>query len=69
MKPNAGSGPDCGIDLTLDKGGETFLVQCKRWRATKVGVEVVRELYGAMATRSYGRIRGEFWRFHEASET
>jgi restriction system protein len=26
-----------------------FYVQCKQWRAYKVGVEVVRELYGVMA--------------------
>jgi restriction system protein len=26
-------------------------VQCKQWRATKVGVRVVRELYGVMAAR------------------
>ena len=43
------AGPDGGIDLVLNKGKETFLVQCKRWRATIVGVEVVRELYGVMA--------------------
>ena len=44
-----GAGADGGVDLELHKGGETFLVQCKQWRAYKVGVEVVRELYGAMA--------------------
>jgi hypothetical protein len=42
---------DGGIDLVLSKGGEKFLVQCKQWRAFKVGVEVVRELYGVMAAR------------------
>ena len=35
----------------LGKGGEKFLVQCKQWRAFKVGVEVVRELYGVMAAK------------------
>lgn len=46
----AGSGgPDGGVDLRLRRGRETFLVQCKQWRATRVGVDVVRELYGAMA--------------------
>jgi restriction system protein len=44
-----GGGPDGGIDLVVRKGGEKFLVQCKQWRALKVGVSVVRELYGAMA--------------------
>lgn len=44
-----GSGPDGGVDLVLMRGKEKFLVQCKQWKAFKVGVTVVRELYGAMA--------------------
>lgn len=44
-----GGGADGGIDLSLKKDGETFLVQCKQWKATKVGVTTVRELYGVMA--------------------
>jgi restriction system protein len=44
-------GPDGGVDLTLRKDGELHLVQCKRWRAQKVGVEIVRELYGVMSAR------------------
>jgi len=44
-----GGGADGGIDLSLKKDGETFLVQCKQWKATKVGVSTVRELYGVMA--------------------
>jgi restriction system protein len=48
-------GADGGVDLVLTKpgenGGEKFLVQCKQWRAFKVGVDVVRELYGVMAAR------------------
>ncbi|MBV0882203.1 restriction endonuclease [Noviherbaspirillum sp. L7-7A] len=46
-----GSGPDGGVDLVLSKGSETYLVQCKQWKAYKVGVEVVRELYGVMAAK------------------
>jgi restriction system protein len=42
-------GADGGVDLELRKDGELHLVQCKRWRAQKVGVEIVRELYGVMA--------------------
>jgi len=45
------AGPDGGIDLVLSNGSEKFLVQCKQWRATKVGVTIVRELYGVMAAR------------------
>lgn len=46
-----GGGADGGVDLVLEKNREKFLVQCKQWRAFKVGVEVVRELYGIMAAR------------------
>ncbi len=46
-----GQGPDGGVDLVLRKGREKFLVQCKQWRAFKVGVQVVRELYGVMAAK------------------
>lgn len=50
-----GGGADGGVDLVLTKpsknGGEKFLVQCKQWRPLKVGVDVVRELYGVMAAR------------------
>ena len=44
-----GDGPDGGIDLVLRKGGEKFYVQCKQWKAYKVGVQTVRELFGVMA--------------------
>ena len=48
-----GGGADGGVDLVLTRpgksGSEKFLVQCKQWRALKVGVDVVRELYGVMA--------------------
>jgi restriction system protein len=43
------------VDLLLSRPGkngrEKFLVQCKQWRAYKVSVDVVRELYGVMAAR------------------
>ncbi len=44
-------GPDGGIDLILRRDGEEHLVQCKHWRANKVGVNVIRELHGVMASR------------------
>ncbi|WP_405118645.1 restriction endonuclease [Pseudomonas leptonychotis] len=44
-----GNGPDGGIDLILHKGSEKHLVQCKQWRANKVGVAVVREFFGLIA--------------------
>lgn len=44
-------GPDGGVDLILKKDRETFFVQCKHWRSNKVGVQIVRELLGVMASR------------------
>ncbi len=46
-----GAGPDGGVDIVLRKDSETFLVQCKQWKAVKVDVRVVRELYGVMAAQ------------------
>jgi restriction system protein len=46
-----GDGPDGGVDLVLDRGAEKVLVQCKQWRAMRVGVSGVRELYGVMAAQ------------------
>ena len=46
-----GGGPDGGVDLVLAKGSEKFFVQCKQWKAYKVGVTTVRELYGVMAAK------------------
>ena len=55
MVETGGGGPDGGIGLVLRKpvtnGNETYVVQCKHWKAQKVGVDVVRELYGVMAAR------------------
>lgn len=44
-----GGGADGGVDLVLRKGGVKLLVQCKHWKMDKVGVKVVRELYGVVA--------------------
>ena len=43
-----GRGADGGVDLILGKGGEKYLVQCKQWKTYKVGVTIIRELYGVM---------------------
>ncbi len=37
-------GSDSDFNLVLKQQGQTFLVQCKQWRAIKVGVTTVREL-------------------------
>lgn len=49
VRETGGGGPDGGVDLVLSKNGEKTLVQCKQWKAFKVGVSTVRELYGVMA--------------------
>lgn len=46
-----GGGADGGVDLVVMKGSEKRLVQCKQWRAFKVGVTTIRELYGVMAAK------------------
>lgn len=51
VRETGGAGPDGGVDLVLWAGTEKFLVQCKQWRALKVPVTTVRELYGVMADR------------------
>ena len=49
VKEVGGGGADGGVDLVLTKAGEKSFVQCKQWKAFKVGVSTVRELYGVMA--------------------
>ncbi len=48
VKELGGSGPDGGADLVMTKDGRKYLVQCKQWKAYKVGVKPVRELLGVM---------------------
>jgi len=43
-----GGGTDGGVDLVLRRGNDKFLVQCKQWKAFKVPVQPMRELYGVM---------------------
>ncbi len=49
VKLTGGDGPDGGVDVVLSKGNDKYLVQCKQWKAYKVGVQIVRELYGVMS--------------------
>lgn len=44
-------GADGGVDLVLNKDGETILVQCRHWRMEQVGVAIVRELLGVICDR------------------
>jgi restriction system protein len=47
----AAAGADGGVDLVLERAGDRYFVQCKHWRDRKIGVTVVRELYGIMASK------------------
>lgn len=44
------TGADGGVDVHLSKDGNKYFVQCKHWKSRKVGVAVVRELYGVIAS-------------------
>lgn len=48
VRESGGGGADGGVDLWLSCDGQITLVQCKQWRSSKVGVQVVREMYGIM---------------------
>jgi restriction system protein len=45
---NRNGGADGGIDVRLAKNGQHHLVQCKQWKKQKVGVNIVREMYGVL---------------------
>jgi restriction system protein len=47
-----GGGADGGIDIKLYKDGETYLVQCKHYKAWKVSVQTVREFFGIITAES-----------------
>jgi len=49
VRDNGGGGADGGVDVVLHDEDGSHLVQCKHWRALRVGVQPVRELYGVMA--------------------
>ena len=49
---NSSLGADGGVDLTIRRDGATYLVQCKQWRTYKVGVKVIREMFGLMTAHN-----------------
>ncbi len=51
-------GADGGIDLIMTREGHKFVVQCKHYSKSSVGVDVVRSFLGAMA--HYGADAGYF---------
>lgn len=52
VEERGGNGPDGGIDLVLHAGNDKYFVQCKQWKAERVGVATVRELFGVMAAEN-----------------
>jgi restriction system protein len=46
VEESLGGGADGGIDLTIRRGGGTWLVQCKQWKVQAVGAPVIREIFG-----------------------
>ncbi len=46
-----GHGSDGGIDLIARRGDDEYVIQCKQWKAYRVGVVPVRELYGLVSQR------------------
>jgi len=54
---NPSVGADGGIDVRLKKDGVLHLVQCKNWKTIKVGVKVVREMYGVMVAEQASSVK------------
>ena len=54
-RPSGKGDPDGGVDLILKKDGSTIVVQCKQWKAWKVGVPIVREVFGVLTARKAQR--------------
>jgi len=48
VRENETKGADGGVDLRMKRRGTTAIVQCKRYEDARVGVKVVREMYGLM---------------------
>lgn len=48
VKAKGGNKADGGIDVEAYKNGSKTIIQCKQWKSSKVGVSVVREMYGVM---------------------
>lgn len=57
VRETGGGGADGGVDLILSRDGERTLVQCKHWKTRKVGVTVVREMYGLLVAHGAQRVK------------
>ncbi|MEZ8068743.1 MULTISPECIES: restriction endonuclease [Vibrio] len=47
---------DGGVDIWLTKDSELSLVQCKHWKTRKVGVQILREMYGVMIANNASKM-------------
>ena len=56
VEESMAAGADGGIDLVLRKGGQTVLVQCKRWKVQAVGVPIIREMFGLLTHHGASRV-------------
>lgn len=56
VEETGGGGADGGIDLILNGKGQKVIVQCKQWKTFKVGVKIIREMYGIMVAERAGRV-------------
>ena len=56
VEVTGGGGADGGIDLLLRGKGQKVIVQCKQWKTYKVGVKIVREMYGVMTAERADRV-------------
>ncbi|MCC5875644.1 MAG: restriction endonuclease [Candidatus Sumerlaeia bacterium] len=43
-----GNMPDDGIDIIGTRNGKVTVIQCKHWKDSRVGIKIVREMYGVM---------------------
>ena len=55
VESRGGAQPDGGIDLVVETEGNRIAIQCKQWATWKCGVNVVRELMGAMIHEGIGQ--------------
>ena len=55
VKMTGGGGADNGMDLLIQKGRKNAIVQCKHWKS-RVGVSVVREMFGLMHAYNHEEI-------------
>jgi len=55
VERRGGANPDGGIDLVIYKTDKRAAVQCKHWKAWKVGVRHFRDFFGGMKAEGFDR--------------